>query len=115
MQAGVVGRQAELAEIARFLAGATTGPQALVLHGEPGAGKTTLVQAAVETAQARGLRVLRARPTASEQELPHAALTDLLNGVPGQLRARLAASQHAALEAATSRGAGTAEVEPHAL
>ena len=115
MQAGVVGRQAELAQIARFLAGVPAGPRALVLDGEAGAGKTTLVHAAVQAAEARGLRVLRAGPAEAEQELPHAALTDLLDGIPDALRARLAVPQAAALDAVTGRGTGAGDVEPHAL
>lgn len=115
MQAGVVGRQAERAEIARFLEREISGPRALVLRGEPGVGKTTLLEAAVAAAQSRGLRVLRARPTVSEQELPHAALADLLDGVADEFGDRLAEPQRAALGAAMRSGVGDAEVEAHAL
>src|SRR5205085_7721024 len=108
-----VGRQAELAAIAGFLQRPAAGPRALVLRGEAGVGKTTLVRAAVRAAGARGLRVVSAQPTASEQHLPHAALADLLEGAGDELRSRLAAPQRAALDAATSRVPGA--VEPHAL
>ena len=49
---------------------------ALLVHGEAGMGKTTLLRDAAE--QAHGLRVLRARGIESESELPFAALSELL-------------------------------------
>ena len=50
---------------------------ALLVHGEAGMGKTTLLRDAAEHAQ--GLRVLRARGIESESELPFAALSELLS------------------------------------
>ena len=50
---------------------------ALLVHGEAGMGKTTLLRDAADRAQ--GLRVLRARGIASESELPFAALSELLS------------------------------------
>lgn len=50
---------------------------ALLVHGEAGMGKTTLLRDAAD--QAHGLRVLRARGIESESELPFAALSELLS------------------------------------
>jgi DNA-binding CsgD family transcriptional regulator len=50
---------------------------ALLVHGEAGMGKTTLLRDAAE--HAAGLRVLRARGIESESELPFAALSELLS------------------------------------
>ena len=49
---------------------------ALLVHGEAGMGKTSLLRDAAE--QATGLRVLRARGIESESHLPFAALSELL-------------------------------------
>jgi DNA-binding CsgD family transcriptional regulator len=49
---------------------------ALLLHGEAGMGKTSLLRDAAE--RATGLRVLRARGIESESHLPFAALSELL-------------------------------------
>src|SRR3954447_23865947 len=49
---------------------------ALLIHGEAGVGKTSLLRAAAE--HAPGLRLLRARGIESESHLPFAALSELL-------------------------------------
>jgi len=74
---GIVGRESELAELDEFL---EAGPahRALVLTGDSGIGKTTLVRGALSRAAARGLRTFSARPTAGETELPYVGLGDLL-------------------------------------
>jgi DNA-binding CsgD family transcriptional regulator len=75
----LVGRESELAELERFVA--TSERRSLVLHGEPGIGKTTLWEAGVAHARARGHRVLSARGTEAEAQLSFAGLSDLLEGV----------------------------------
>ena len=49
----VVGREAELDGIARFVARVPSGPQALLIEGDAGIGKTTLWQAGVDEAARR--------------------------------------------------------------
>ena len=73
-----VGRETELAALDAFLQRAETGPEWLALEGEPGMGKTTLWRAGIELAQARGFRVLEARPVTAERTLTFAGLGDLL-------------------------------------
>ncbi|MFD0149432.1 AAA family ATPase [Streptomyces sp. NPDC055721] len=82
------GREGELESIRRLVAAADggadaigSGPHVLVLTGEPGAGKTTLVARAAAEAAARGLRVLRARGAEGEQDLAFAAIHQLLRPV----------------------------------
>ena len=58
----VVGREFELAAVGSFLAADAAVPAALVVEGEAGIGKTTIVQAALAQASSAGLRVLLARP-----------------------------------------------------
>jgi DNA-binding CsgD family transcriptional regulator len=92
----LVGRDRECAGldalIGRVRAG---GSAALVITGEAGIGKTSLLEHAVS--QADGLQVLRARGAESEQNLPFAGLADLvspiledLNTLPSPQRAALA-------------------------
>jgi DNA-binding CsgD family transcriptional regulator len=71
------GRTTEIGELEAILEGAREGrSRALVVHGEAGIGKSTLLDAAV--AAAGGFRVLRARGYESESDIPFAGLLDLL-------------------------------------
>ncbi len=99
----LVGRESELGAVDLFLA--SERPCALAISGEPGIGKTTLWQAAVERARAGGARVLVARPTESEARLAFAGLADLLADVPDQLFAGLPEPQRVGLDAALLRAA----------
>src|SRR5258708_36432145 len=67
---------------------------ALVLRGEPGIGKTALLDYAVESAA--GFRVARAGGVESEMELPYAALHQLCVPILGRLE-RLPGPQRDAL------------------
>jgi DNA-binding CsgD family transcriptional regulator len=73
----LVGRERELAELDTFLDRAASGPEFLLLEGEPGIGKTSLWRAGVESARERAFRVLTARPAEAEASLSFAALGDL--------------------------------------
>ena len=83
----IVGREGELASIRGLLARAD-GVAGLVLEGEPGIGKSTLWQAAVEEARAGGVRVLSSRAAEAEQGLPYVGLGDVFEGVRDDVRAR---------------------------
>ena len=99
----VVGREAELGAVEAFLR--SERPHAIAIVGEPGIGKTTLWQAAIEDARGHGARVLIARPTESEARLAFAGLADLLADVPDELFARLPGPQRVGLDAALLRAA----------
>jgi DNA-binding CsgD family transcriptional regulator len=75
----VVGRASQRTELATFLDDVRSGPCALVFEGEPGIGKSVLWTEGVETARARGYRVLSCRPTGSDSELSFVALGDLFD------------------------------------
>jgi DNA-binding CsgD family transcriptional regulator len=75
----ILGRDAELAEIERFIASAASGPSTLVLEGAPGIGKTTLWDAGIALASRTGHRVLSCRPVEAEARLSYTALGDLLD------------------------------------
>ncbi|MBT2445465.1 AAA family ATPase [Streptomyces sp. ISL-36] len=78
----ILGRDRELARIAQLIDAADgSGPKVLVLAGEPGAGKSTLVERAAAQAEARGLRVLRVRGSEGEHDLAFAGVHQLLHPV----------------------------------
>jgi DNA-binding CsgD family transcriptional regulator len=77
----IVGRTDEIGVLDGFLADDRAGPRALFMVGEPGIGKTTLLQHLHATAQERGYAILSHRPTRSEMDLSYAGLVALLDGV----------------------------------
>ncbi len=96
----VVGRARERQELDALLAAARLNRSGvLVLAGEPGIGKTTLLDDASERARSRGMRVLRARGIESEARVPFAALFELLRPTLDALD-RVPGPQAAALEGA---------------
>ena len=112
--ADVVGREPELATLARFLE--TESPAAFVLTGEPGAGKTTLWESGTELGRRHGLRVLAARPNDAETGLSFGALADLLEAVDLDDLAAVPAPQRRALETALLRSEADGEpAEPFAV
>lgn len=102
----LVGRDKERDQLRSVLADAAGGTaRALVVRGDPGVGKTRLLDAAV--AAADGFRVIRIAGHEAESEIPYAALSlllaPLLDGLGG-----LPAPQAAALQGALNLGAGGA-------
>ena len=104
------GRDDERARLAALLDGARGGHAGtLLLHGEPGVGKSALLEDLVATA-GDDVQVLRAQGVESEAPLPFAALHRLLRPVLGILD-RLPAPQARALRAAFGE-ADDVTVEP---
>jgi DNA-binding CsgD family transcriptional regulator len=99
----IVGRDRELAVIARLLDGVVDGPAVLAVLGAAGIGKTTVWGAGLAAAQTRGFRVLVCRAAAAEVRLSYAGLTDLLGDVSGDDLAWLPGPQRRALDAALLR------------
>jgi len=80
----LVGREHERAEVERALARARSGESAtLALIGEPGIGKSALLDHAA--ARAGGMQLLRARAVESEAQIPFASLFELLRPALGML------------------------------
>ncbi|MFC7656728.1 ATP-binding protein [Pseudonocardia benzenivorans] len=80
----LVGRASERRTIARLVAAARVGSSGvLLLSGEPGIGKTALLDEAV--ALATDMRVLRARGAEAEREVPFGGLAQLLRPALGEL------------------------------
>ncbi len=101
--APLIGRRDESASLERLLSGTDQGAACLVIEGEAGMGKTTLLEAAVAHARAGGMTVLTCSPTQAEMRLPFVALGDLLDPIPPQILATLPAPQREALEIALLR------------
>ncbi|MFL6077916.1 MAG: AAA family ATPase, partial [Mycobacteriales bacterium] len=110
----LVGRAAERAALDRLLAGARAERGGgLLLCGEPGIGKTALLEYAVERA-AGDLRVLRTVGVEAESTLAYAALHHLLLPVLDRA-AELPAGQAAALAGALRAQASPSAAEPFAV
>ena len=97
---GVLGRDRELAAIRKLVEGATHGRSGLlVLRGEAGIGKSTLLDTAAAEASGVRVRTLRARGVEFEAELTFAGLHELLRPLLADLD-RLPPPQASALRAA---------------
>jgi DNA-binding CsgD family transcriptional regulator len=102
----LLGREREREVLGRLTEGARAGQGGvLVLHGEPGVGKTALLEYAVEEVQA--FRVVRAAGVEREMELPYAALQQLCAPIL-DLTERLPDPQRDALNVAFGLRAGPA-------
>src|SRR5207237_9695654 len=99
----VVGRGAELDAIKEFFEPRPERTRALLLEGEAGIGKTTLLAAADEEARRRGWQVVGCRPAAAEAQLAFAALTDAFGEVLDGDLTTLPEPQRAALLGAVRR------------
>ncbi|NEC34472.1 AAA family ATPase, partial [Streptomyces rubrogriseus] len=114
----VVGREAEIAEIRSRVAADRSHSSVLVVEGDPGVGKSVLLDLAVRLTRDTGQRVLKAVGSESETPLAFAGLHQLLrpvlrslDGLPARQRSAL----RTALGLAEDAGdAGDAEHTDHA-
>lgn len=103
----MVGRTSELNALRAVLADADHWGSALLLQGDPGVGKTVLLDAVAARARADGLRVLRLIGVESEQELAFSVLHQLLHPLFHHL-GELRSFQSGVLEQALSVREGSA-------
>lgn len=96
---GLVGRDEQLRELAGLLVPHRDDGAAIVLTGEPGIGKSTLLEAARTTAVAAGFRALLTVGVEAETKLPYSGLHQLLRPLLHALDG-LPAPQRSALHAA---------------
>jgi DNA-binding NarL/FixJ family response regulator len=102
----LLGREREREVLDRLLDGASAGRGGvLVMHGEPGVGKTAMLEYAVEAGA--DFRIARATGVEAEMELPFAAIQQLCSPFLG-LRQRLPQPQHDALDVAFGLRTGPA-------
>ncbi|MEV5596502.1 LuxR family transcriptional regulator [Streptomyces sp. NPDC052496] len=112
----LVGRGAELARLFRTVDSRAADPAAaagpvLILTGDPGAGKSALLDAAARRAAAQGARVLRAGGSESESGLAFSALHQVLRPVRS-VADTLPERQRAALHDAFGTGRAAASPDP---
>ncbi len=101
----LLGRARERQEIGHALAQARSGTSAtLALAGEPGIGKTALLDYAA--GQATGMRLLRARGIESEAQIPFASLLELIRPALPML-GKIPGPQAAAMESALALRPGS--------
>ena len=99
-ESGLVGREAELAELDRLFDDRASGSRALQLEGDAGVGKTAVWRAGLSVAQARSYRILTAQPVEIETKLSFAGLSDLVEPLLGDVLAGLPEPKRRALEVA---------------
>ena len=99
-ESGVVGRAREMSEIESVLAAVDALPAGLALVGEPGIGKTTLWERAVDSASSLGYICLRSRLAEPEEDLAFTALGDLFTDAFPSVAPSLPEPQRRALGAA---------------
>jgi DNA-binding CsgD family transcriptional regulator len=92
----LVGRVREVAALEDLLGSASEHGGSVIVRGEPGIGKSALLDVACRLWAARGGRVLRTDGFPAEMRLPFAALHKLLRPVMGVMR-RLTSAQQDAL------------------
>ena len=96
----LVGREAEHERLRRFVGDLTAAPQAIVLRGDAGIGKTVLWRAAVEEADAAGARIMMTRCVEAEMPIAFGGLADLLGESLPEVAEELPEPQRAALATA---------------
>src|SRR5918993_2335171 len=105
----LVGRDTERDRLRAALVDAAGGaPRALAIRGDPGVGKTRLLDAVLADPVGDAFRVIRAEGHEAESEIPYAALSLLLGPLLGGI-ATLPRPQAAALEGALNLGPGAGD------
>jgi DNA-binding CsgD family transcriptional regulator len=103
--AALIGREADLDIVRTFLDDASVSGATLLLTGEPGVGKTALLDAAHDTAMVAGIRVLRAAGVEFEADVSFSGLNQVLLPL-GEELAELNAAYQDALKVAMGLIAG---------
>jgi DNA-binding CsgD family transcriptional regulator len=103
----LIGRRGELAIVRALIERTRRDGQALLLFGEPGVGKTMLLDAAAEMAASAGVSVLRASGVEFEASISFSGLNQTLIPLLAD-HAHLTASHRDALNVALGFGAGAA-------
>jgi DNA-binding CsgD family transcriptional regulator len=101
----LIGRRGELATVQAFVERSLRDGEALLLFGEPGVGKTLLLDVAANTATSAGARVLRASGVEFEAGISFSGLNQTLLQLLGEF-GHLAASHRKALNVALGFGEG---------
>lgn len=104
--AELFGRGVELLRISRFLDKARHSGDTRLIRGEPGVGKSALLDAAADLASAAGMLVLRASGSEFEADVTYSGLNQLLLPLRGELD-RIPVGSRDALSVALGFGPGS--------
>ena len=102
MDSGLIGRDAEVAEISAFLSAAAGAPAALAITGDAGIGKTMVWNHSVQAVRSSS-GVLACRPSPAERPLAFSALDDLFGEVVEGILPALTEPRRQAVAAALLR------------
>jgi DNA-binding NarL/FixJ family response regulator len=105
--ADLVGREVELARIARFMASVRQSGDVRIVRGGTGVGKSALLAAAADIAEADGFQVMRASGSQFEAEVSYSLLNQLLLPLYPEIQ-RLPPALRDALSVALGFGPGPA-------
>jgi hypothetical protein len=100
----IIGREPELEVLTAAVDAAAEAGRTLAVCGEPGIGKSVLIQAAARRGRERGYLVLRATGVEAESRLPFAGLHELLCPLLEAADALAPPQRRALLSAFRSRG-----------
>jgi DNA-binding CsgD family transcriptional regulator len=109
VDSGLVGRDAQIAEICAFLSAASGAPAALAITGDTGIGKTAVWRHVLQV-MGQSSRVLSCQPTLAERPLAFSALDDLLGDVAAEVLPALPGPRRRAVEEALLREASPESV-----
>src|SRR2546425_3876225 len=98
-----LGRESELVAVTRFMESLPHGLSGLLLEGDSGIGKTTLLKEALDRATRTGCRVLISNPGLAEMKQPFAGLGDLVQDAGDDALTGLPDPQRRALDVALLR------------
>ena len=99
----IFGRDRELEQISRCTEQAIERSRSVIITGEAGIGKTSLVDAAVDFARSVGYCVLACRPSAIEQSFSFSGLADMFSGLSDAQFDTLPGPQRRAIDVALRR------------
>jgi DNA-binding CsgD family transcriptional regulator len=99
----LTGRRAELEHLVGFVDGVSDRGGALVVRGEPGIGKTSLLSEAIHRASGRGVQILTTAGVRSQGDLPYSGLQRLLAPLLGTTEQREVARSTAVVEPLEAR------------
>lgn len=101
----LVGRDRELAELTEFVGRAATDGAAVLLTGDPGVGKTALLDATADLARTKSMRVIRGSGDEYETDISFAGLHELVASLSREINA-LPDAMREVLEVALGLGIG---------
>ena len=84
MMSGLIGRDAELVQLRDLLADVDSGGGAVVVRGEPGIGKSTVLAAVADVGRSEGFAVVSATGVEAEAQFPYAGLDPFLRPLRGR-------------------------------